>query len=97
MPHAAANVRRVLAYYARFAWAVSIGNEQELNQGGPGQTLREYALRWRALEPIVAALAPGAIRMAGEISPSGWTYLKRAVRAGRLGAQLVAAHVYSYP
>jgi hypothetical protein len=88
--------KQVLSYYGRFAWAVSIGNEQELFQGGPGRTGPQYAEAWQALEPVVAQLAPQAIRVAGEISPWGWTYLKRAVRAGLPGAQVLAAHVYTY-
>jgi hypothetical protein len=94
---AAAYSKQVLSYYARYAWAVSIGNEQELYQGGPGQTGAAYAADWRATEPIIAELAPKAIRVAGEISPWGWQFLKRAVSAGLPGAQALAAHVYTYP
>jgi hypothetical protein len=88
--------KQVLSYYGRYAWAVSIGNEQELVEGGPPRTGRQYAEQWQALEPIVAALAPQAIRVAGEISPWGWTFLKRAVSVGLPGAQAFGAHVYAY-
>jgi hypothetical protein len=94
---AVAYFRQVLSYYGRFAWAVSVGSEQELFQGGVGKRGRQYAEAWRALEPVVAELAPQAIRVAGEISPWGLSYLKGAVRAGLPGAQVVAAHVYTYP
>jgi hypothetical protein len=94
---AAAYFKQVLSYYAPYAWAVSVGNEQELYQGGPGQTGGAYAADWRASEPIVAELGPKAIRVAGEISPWGWQFLKRALSAGLPGAQALAAHVYAYP
>jgi hypothetical protein len=89
--------RHVLSYYGRFAWAVSVGNEQELFQGGAGKTGRQYAEAWRAVEPVVAELAPHAIRVAGEVSPWGLSYLKGAVHAGLPGAQVLAVHVYNYP
>ena len=93
---AASYLEQVLSYYARYAWAVSIGNEQELYQGGPGQTGTQYAAEWRALEPLVAQRAPQAILVAGEVSPWGWQFLRRAVGAGLPGARALAAHVYTY-
>jgi hypothetical protein len=94
---AASYFQQVLSHYAPYAWAVSVGNEQELYQGGPGRTGDQYAADWRVLEPLVAQLAPDAIRVAGEISPWGWQFLKRAVDAGLPGAQALAAHVYTKP
>lgn len=86
---------RVLGYYARYAWAVSIGNEQELLQGGSSESGARYAAVWRVLEPIVAHRAPHAIRVAGEVSPWGLAFL-RAAWAKRLpGAQAIAVHAYT--
>ncbi len=96
----AAFFSRVLPYYAPYAWAVSIGNEQELainsslhpRKRDTGLTGRQYAAMWRAVEPIVARLAPHAIRVAGEVSPWGLSYLQDALAAGLPGAQALAAH-----
>ena len=86
--------RQVLGFYARYAWAISIGNEQELNQGGTKATGAQYAAVWRAVEPVVAHVAPHAIRVAGEISPWGINFLRAAWSAHLPGAQAVAAHAY---
>jgi hypothetical protein len=86
--------KRVLAFYARYAWAISIGNEQELTQGGGKSTGARYSATWRAVEPVVARLAPRAIRVAGEISPWGTPFLHSAYAAGLPGAQAIAVHGY---
>jgi hypothetical protein len=52
---------------------------------------------WKAVEPIVARLAPHAIRVAGEISPWGLSYLRAALSAGLPGAQALAMHPYQAP
>lgn len=87
--------RQTLPQYAPYLWAVSIGNEQELGQWGPDQTGAQYSAYWRALEPIVARLAPNAIRVAGEISPWGLPFLKVALLYGLPGVQAIAAHPYA--
>ncbi len=80
-------------------WAVSIGNEQELrNHGGRhGISPRDYARIWRLIEPVVAARAPHAIRVAGEISPWHLGWLQQALARGLPGAQAVAGHPYAFP
>src|SRR5947209_9598534 len=67
-PATVAYFKHVLRSYARYAWAISIGNEQELNQGGAKDTGAAYARVWRAVEPVVARVAPRGIRLAGGIS-----------------------------
>lgn len=86
--------RQVLAFYAPDAWAISIGNEQELNQGGAKESGAQYAAVWRAVEPVVAHLAPHAIRVAGEISPWGINFLRAAYARHLPGLQAVSAHAY---
>jgi hypothetical protein len=89
--------RHVLASYAHYAWAISIGNEQDANQGGTNETGARYASIWRAVEPVVAHTAPHAIRVAGEISPWGITFLKSAFAKKLPGAQVIAVHAYQSP
>jgi hypothetical protein len=95
------NVEQIKSFFAlilpqvgKLAWAISIGNEQEIATGGDPIRGRAYAQDWQAIEPMVAAQAPQAIRVAGEISPWGFPYLKSAVAYGLPGAQAVAAHPY---
>lgn len=93
--HDVAYFRRVLAYYAPYAWAISIGNEQELATTGVSESAARYAAVWRAVEPVVARLAPHAVRVAGEVSPWGLPFL-RAIYSQRLrGAQALSVHAYS--
>jgi hypothetical protein len=87
--------RRVLASYARSAWAISIGGEQELVEGAGKSTGARYSAMWRAVEPVVAHLAPHAIRVAGEISPWGMPFLAAAWAHGLPGAQAIAVHAYA--
>jgi hypothetical protein len=107
--------RRALRDYAPIAWAVSVGNEQDLVQGAPpphGRSLvctvahgrrscrrstagEDYRAVWNAVEPVLARVAPRAIRVYGEISPFGFSFLENSFRAGRPhGAQAVAFHCY---
>lgn len=87
--------QQVLSVYAPYAWSVSVGNEQEGPWvGGIAQTGARYAQTWQAVEPIIAAMTPNAIRVAGEITPWGFNFLQAAVAAGLPGAQALAAHVY---
>lgn len=111
----AAYFRRTLPQYARYAWAVSIGNEQDLAQGAPaphgrstvchavpgGRSCRrstageDYRAVWNAVEPVVARLAPRAIRVYGETSPFGFPFLQQSFSAGRpRGARAIAFHCY---
>jgi hypothetical protein len=111
----AAYFRRTLPLYAPFAWAVSVGNEQDLTQGARAPSGRsvvcssvsgrrscrqstageDYRAVWNAAEPIVARIAPRAIRVFGETSPFGFRYLQDAFHGGRpRGAQAIAFHCY---
>ncbi len=94
--HIVSYFRHVLAAYGHYAWAISIGNEQDLNQGGH-ETAARYAAVWRAVEPVVAHKAPHAIRVAGEISPWGFAFLKSALAKRLPGAQVIAVHAYIGP
>jgi hypothetical protein len=87
--------RSTLPEYARYAWAVSVGNEQDLVQARGGSA-RSYRTVWNAVEPIIARLAPHAIRVYGEVSPFGFAFLKASFRPGRpAGAQAIAFHCYN--
>jgi hypothetical protein len=108
---------RTLAPYAPYAWAVSVGNEQDivskqrLAQGAPrtarvcnGTGRRRRCQRstgayyrhvWDAVEPMLARVAPKALRVYGETSPWGFRFLKDGFETGRpRGAQAVAFHCY---
>ena len=87
--------RSTLPQYARYAWAVSVGKEQDLFQvrGGSG---RSYRAVWNAVEPIIARQTPHAIRVYGEVSPFGFPFLQSSFSAGRpAGAQAIAFHCYN--
>jgi hypothetical protein len=88
--------QRVLGIYGQYAWAVSIGNEQELDQDG-SQTGAQYAATWQAVEPFIARDYPQALRVAGEISPWGLPFLQSALAIGLPGAQAIAGHPYARP
>jgi hypothetical protein len=113
----AAYFARALPQYAPFAWAVGVGNEQDiiskqrLAQGTPrtarvctgtGRRRRcrrdtgaYYRQVWNAVEPVLARVAPKALRVYGETSPWGFTFLKDSFQTGRpRGAQVVAFHCY---
>ena len=111
----AAYFRHTLPQYAPFAWAVSVGNEQDLVQGGRAPKGRsavcrrvrgrrscrrstageDYRAVWNAVEPVVARVAPHAVRVFGETSPFGFPFLQDGFRAGRpRGAQAIAFHCY---
>jgi PASTA domain len=83
-----------LGHYARFAWAVAIGNEEEIGVPAPESIPAGYAERWRIAAPIVRAAAPDALLVAGEISPWGLDFLKQAWVDGLPGAQVIAVHAY---
>ena len=99
--------RRVLPPYVPFLWAVGVGNEQDLTsrtnygQGtgslsGQGQTAgQRYRAIWNAVEPVLAQLAPHAIRVYGEFSPWSFAATKQGFASGRPpGVQAIAAHCY---
>jgi hypothetical protein len=92
----AAHFEEVLTAFAPLhPYAVSIGNEQEGPwAGGTGQSPAAYSQTWKVLEPIIASVTPNAIRVAGEISPWGFNFLRAAAADGLPGAQVYAAHVY---
>jgi hypothetical protein len=83
-----------LGYYARFAWAVAIGNEPEMYWDGPPDTPAQYAEHWRVAAPIARRMAPGALLVAGEFSPWGDGDLEQAWADGLPGAQVIAGHAY---
>ena len=54
-----------------------------------------YRQVWKAVEPVLARVAPKARRVYGETSPWGFTFLKDSFQTGRpRGAQAVAFHCY---
>jgi hypothetical protein len=54
-----------------------------------------YREVWEAVEPVIARLAPHALRVYGETSPWGFGFIKDSFRAGQTrGAQAVAFHCY---
>jgi hypothetical protein len=103
----AAYFRRVLPRYAPFVWAVGVGNEQDLTSAsadgqGPralgrgGRTAgQSYRAVWDAVEPVLAKLAPRAIRVYGEFSPWSFSANQQGFAHGRPpGVQAIAAHCY---
>jgi hypothetical protein len=90
----AAYFRRTLAPFAPYAWAVSVGNEQDLVQGAPG-TGTKYRAVWNAVEPVLKRVTPRAVRVYGETSPFGFAFLQKSFASGHpRGAQVVAFHCY---
>ena len=54
-----------------------------------------YRLVWDAVEPVLARVAPKALRVYGETSPWGFTFLKDSFETKRpRGVQVVAFHCY---
>lgn len=54
-----------------------------------------YRLVWNAVEPVIARVAPHALRVFGEASPWGFIFLKQTFETGPpRGAQAVAFHCY---
>ena len=103
----AAYVRRVLPTYAPYVWAVGVGYEQDLSmptdygQGTvslsrDGRTAgQRYRTVWNVVEPVLAKLAPHAIRAYGEFSPWGFSATEQGFAYGRPpGVQAIAAHCY---
>jgi hypothetical protein len=99
----AAFVSQELAIYAPYVWAVGLGNEQDLlwNMPGrpydPAQTAAQYVADWDAAEPIVAQMAPQALRVALEASPWSYPFSQRVLADGLPGAQVLADHTYGVP
>jgi hypothetical protein len=99
----AAFVRQELALYAPYAWAVGIGNEQDLLWNLPGrpydpaQTPAQYVTDWDAAEPVVAQMAPQALRVALEASPWSFPFTQQVLADGLPGAQVLADHTYTVP
>jgi hypothetical protein len=99
----AAFVRQELALYAPYVWAVGLGNEQDLLWNLPGrpydpaQTPAQYVADWDATEPILAQMAPRAVRVALEASPWSFPFSQQALADGLPGAQVFADHTYTVP
>jgi hypothetical protein len=90
----AAYFRRLLPQYSPYAWAIAVGNEQDLVQGGRANG-RKYRAVWNAVEPVLRRIAPHAIRVYGETSPFGFPFLQDSFQGGRpRGAQAIAFHCY---
>ena len=93
-------VRQQLAFYAPYAWAVGLGNEQDLDWGLPGQpidapqTADQYAADFQAAAQVVATAAPRAVRVAVEGSPWSLPFSQQALADGLPGAQALAFHAY---
>jgi hypothetical protein len=96
-------VREQLALYAPYVSAVGLGNEQELSWALPGhlydpqQTPEQYARDWNTAEPIVADMAPQALRVAVEGGPWSFPFTRQAFADGLPGAQALAVHPYTVP
>jgi hypothetical protein len=99
--------RSALPKYAPFAWAVGVGNEQDLTSRtayGQGQKSlsrdgrtsgQNYRAVWNAVEPALAKLAPRAIRVYGEFSPWSFSANQQGFARSRPpGVQAIAAHCY---
>jgi hypothetical protein len=91
-----------LPYYAPL-WAVSVGNEQDLNGGAivtpPGWSFsgREYRAVWDAVEPVLASEAPRTLRVFGDFSPWGTQIAEGAwvdVGSPPSGVDALAFHAY---
>jgi hypothetical protein len=90
----AAYFRQIVPLFSPYAWAVSVGNEQDLVQGAHA-TPTKYRAVWNAVEPVLARAAPRAIRVYGETSPFGFPFLQQSFQPGRpRGAQSIAFHCY---
>jgi hypothetical protein len=100
---------RALPQYASYLWAVSLGNEQDLPQGAPARSGRvcrlnacgpsnhgqEYTAVWDAVWPVMARIAPRAIRVYGEVSPWGLRFLKQGIPGpAPAGVGAIAFHCY---
>lgn len=91
----AAYFRKTLPQYAPYAWAVSVGNEQDLVIQGAPATSAKYRAVWNAVEPVLTHVAPHVIRVYGEVSPFGFHFLEQSFRPRRpRGAQAIAFHCY---
>ncbi len=87
--------RQTLPAYAPYAWAIAVGNEQDLVAQGAPATSARYRAVWNAVEPVIARIAPRGIRVYGEVSPFGFSFLQQSFRPSRpRGAQAIAFHCY---
>jgi hypothetical protein len=97
----AAYFARALPSYAPYLWAVGVGNEQDLSSSVlPGQRRRalsgaDYLAVWNWVEPVIARLAPHAIRVYGEFTPWAFAATEEGFARGRpRGVQAIGAHCY---
>lgn len=90
--------RQILGRYGQYVWAVALGNEQELwfdhGASTTGLTPAQYAADWQAAEPVVAALAPRAVRVAGDITAGALSWIQQAWTAGLPGVEAIGWHGY---
>jgi hypothetical protein len=91
----------VLPVYAPYLWAVGVGNEQDLPfivlryQRHRALTGTQYRAVWNAVEPVIARLAPHALRVYGEFTPWAFAAVEEGFALGRpRGVQAIAAHCY---
>jgi hypothetical protein len=97
----AAYFARVLQAYAPYVWAIGVGNEQDLpfivarHERHRALTGAAYRAVWNAVEPVLARLAPHAIRVYGEFTPWAFAAVEQGFLYGRpRGVQAIAAHCY---
>lgn len=85
--------KKELKIYGPYAWAIGVGNEEEIS---PALSGYGYSRDWKAVLPLLRQLAPYAIRVGGEISPWGLPFLENALSAGLPGMQALGVHTYRY-
>ncbi|MBV9717111.1 MAG: hypothetical protein JOZ64_17175 [Solirubrobacterales bacterium] len=76
--------------YAKYAWAISVGNEADLRLSAA-----KYRQVWNAVEPVIHKLAPKALPVFGEVTPWGLGFMKRAWgKTAPRGVAAIAFHGY---
>jgi hypothetical protein len=97
----AAYFARVLPAFAPYLWAIGVGNEQDLpfivlpHQRHRALSGTAYRRVWNAVEPVIARLAPHAVRVYGEFTPWAFGATVQGFVHGRpRGVQAIAAHCY---
>jgi hypothetical protein len=92
-PQALADMMRQLLTTYPNLWAVSIGNEEDLDQVTPAQ----YLTDWNTVAPVVAQMQPQAIRVYGESSPWGQSWMQQTTQTRPVDAQAISTHCYDTP
>jgi hypothetical protein len=95
-----ARLRRMIRSYPH-AWAIAIGNEQDLSaqgdigcQPGANTTAAYYVRVWRNLIPILLKRSPHTLRVAGEVSPWGIDFTTSILKDGLPHVQVISGHPY---